>query len=330
MCIEQNNLLQRIVESIPLGWQYPEITCARIIFDSREFATTGFRQTPWILRTDIVIAEKKAGSVEVYYLEERPESYRGPFLEEEENLLEGIAREIGNAIMIRQAEEKINSYQNQLRSLSSQLTLIEERERKKFATYIHDQIGQALFSAKIQLEALKKAVPHKEGQQSVNKITSLLEEVIRDSRDLTFEVGAPILYQLGIEAALKGLVEKANKAGDIFATFKSDEITKSLDEDVSLFLFRSVQELLNNIEKHAHAHKVEIAIFRKDEQTCVSVKDDGVGFTYSEPDPLMTGDYRFGLFSIKERLVHFGGQMLVEAAFGRGTCVTLMVPQKNN
>ena len=121
---------------------------------------------------------------------------------------------------------------------------------------------------------------------------------------------APILYQLGIEAALKWLVEKVNKADDISATFKSDEITKPRDEDVSLFLFRAVQELLNNIVRHAHAPKVEIAIFRKDEQTCVSVKDDGVGFKYSESDLSMTEDYRFGLFSIKERFVHFGGKLL--------------------
>jgi signal transduction histidine kinase len=330
MSFKQNYLLQRVVESIPLGWQYPEITCARIVFEGQEFRSRDFRETSWTQSVDIIISGEKAGSVEVFYLKEQLKSYQGPFLEEEANLLEAIAGEIGNAIIIRQAEEKISSYQNQLRSLSSQLTLIEERERKKFATYIHDQIGQALFSAKIQLEALEQVAPHEDGQKAVNKITSLLEQVIRDSRDLTFEVGAPILYQLGIEAALRWFVEKINKAGDISATFKSDETNKSLDEDVSLFLFRAVQELFNNIIKHAHAHKVEIAIFHKDEQTCVSVKDDGVGFKYSEPDPLMAEDYRFGLFSIKERLVHFGGHLLVEAAFGRGTCVTLMVPQKDN
>jgi PAS domain S-box-containing protein len=328
--IKQNNLLQRLAESIPLGWQYQEITCVRIIFGDQEFISKGFRETPWRQSADILISGEKNGSVEVFCLEARPESYKGPFLQEEENLLEAIAGEIGNAIMIRQAQDKIGSYQNQLRSLSLQLTLIEERERRKFATFIHDQIGQALFSAKIQLEALEQAVPHEDGQKSVNKITSLLEQVIKDSRDLTFEVGAPILYQLGIEAALRGLVEKANKSGEVSATFSSDEIIKSLDEDMSIFLFRAVQELLNNIVKHAQAHNVEVSIFSKGGQTCVSVKDDGIGFTYSEPDQFMAEDYRFGLFSIKERLVHFGGQLLVEAGLGQGTCVTLIVPQKNN
>lgn len=99
---------------------------------------------------------------------------------------------------------------------------------------------------------------------------------------------------------------------------------------MGLFLFRAVQELLNNIVKHAHAHNVEVSIFSKDSQTCVTVKDDGIGFKYFESDPLIAEDYRFGLFSIKERLVHFGGHLLVESAFGRGTCVTLMVPHKNN
>jgi signal transduction histidine kinase len=207
---------------------------------------------------------------------------------------------------------------------------MEERERKKFATYIHDQIGQALFSAKIQLEALEDKVPHHEGQKSLKEINTLIEQVIKNSRDLTFEVGAPILYQLGIEAALRGLVEKVNRGGEISVKFQSDGIIKLLDEDVGIFLFRSVQELLNNIVKHAYAHHVEIAIFSKDNQTCVAVKDDGIGFNYSDPDPLIAENYRFGLFSIKERLVHFGGRLLVESAFGRGTCVTLMVPHTNN
>jgi signal transduction histidine kinase len=228
--------------------------------------------------------------------------------------------------VIRQSEEKLIEYQNQLRSLSSQLTLIEERERRKFATYIHDQIGQALFSAKIRLEALGNTVPHTDDKQSVHEIGAILEQVIKDSRDLTFEVGAPILYQLGIEAALKGFVEKINKEGEVKATFKSDNKVKALDEDVSIFLFRAVQELLNNVVKHAHAHNVEISIYSNDAQTCVSVKDDGIGFNDSEVDPLLVEDFRFGLFSIRERLVHFGGHLVVEAVFGQGTCITLVVP----
>ena len=239
----------------------------------------------------------------------------------------GIIRDVTER---KRAEEKLNDYQNQLRSMSSQLTVLEERERKKFATYIHDQIGQTLFSAKIQLEALRETVPHKDGQKSVNEVTALLEQVIKDSRNLTFEVGAPILYQFGIEAALKGLVEKVNKNGEISALYKSDETIRSLDEDVSIFLFRAVQELLSNIVKHAHAHNVESSIFSKGKETCVSVKDDGIGFRYSEPDTLMTEDYGFGLFSIKERLIPFGGHLLVESTVRRGTCVTLRVPQKDN
>ncbi len=91
-----------------------------------------------------------------------------------------------------------------------------------------------------------------------------------------------------------------------------------------------MQELLDNIVKHPRAHKVEISIFSKDNQTGVTVKDDGSGFKYSESDRLIAEDKRFGLFSIKERLLNFGGHLPVESAFGRGTCVTLMVPQKNN
>ena len=261
--IELEGLLQGIVDLIPPAWQYPGITCARLTYKDQAFSTEGFRETPWRQSTDIVISGEKAGLVEVCYLEERPECYRGPFLQEEENLIEAIKREIENAIILRQVEGKLIEYQDQLRSMASQLTLIEERERRKFATYIHDQIGQSLFSAKIRLEALGDTVPHVDGQQSVHEIGAILEQVIKDSRDLTFEVGAPILYQLGIEAALEGLVEKINKEGEIKATFRSDKKVKALDEDVSIFLFRAVQELLNNVVKHSYGHNVEISIYSR-------------------------------------------------------------------
>ena len=91
-----------------------------------------------------------------------------------------------------------------------------------------------------------------------------------------------------------------------------------------------MQELLNNVVKHSYGHNVEISIYSKDAQTCVSVKDDGIGFKYSEVDSLIAENFRFGLFSIRERLLHFSGHLVVESALGQGTCITLVVPQQDN
>ena len=91
-------VLQGTVELIPPAWQYPEITCARIIVDEKEFETANFKETKWGLLSDIFVSDKLIGSIEVYLLEERPESKDGYFLHEERKLLNAVAELIGRTI----------------------------------------------------------------------------------------------------------------------------------------------------------------------------------------------------------------------------------------
>jgi PAS domain S-box-containing protein len=110
---------------------------------------------------------------------------------------------VGNDITERrQAEKKLVDYQNQLKSLASQLTLTEERERRRFANYLHDRIGQALFISKIKLGMIKEQVSSSDIAKSLEEILNIVEQMIKDTRSLTFELSPPILYQLGLEAAL--------------------------------------------------------------------------------------------------------------------------------
>ncbi len=97
------------VRFIPPGWQYPEITCARIITHEGEFKTDNFRETIWKQKDDIDINGKKYGSLEVCYLEERPQSYEGPFLKEERNLINTITDQLGRKIISKQAQKIIVS-----------------------------------------------------------------------------------------------------------------------------------------------------------------------------------------------------------------------------
>ena len=87
--------LQKIVELIPPSWQYPDITCARIIVDHKEYQTKNFQETKWSQISNIVYDEKKIGVIEVYYLEERPEIDEGPFLIDERRLIDAIADLLG-------------------------------------------------------------------------------------------------------------------------------------------------------------------------------------------------------------------------------------------
>ena len=115
LSIEQ--VLLRVVECMPPAWQDPEVTCARIIVEGREFRTHNFAETTWGQSSDIIVSGNVIGTVEVYYLAERPEQDEGPFLKEERKLLDAIAERIGEAIERQRAEQALRESEEQFRKL---------------------------------------------------------------------------------------------------------------------------------------------------------------------------------------------------------------------
>jgi signal transduction histidine kinase len=226
----------------------------------------------------------------------------------------------------RRAEEKLLEYQKQLNSMASQLTLVEEQERRRFATYLHDQIGQALFISKIKLEMLQKSLSSTENVQTLGEILKIIEQMIKDARSLTFELSSPILYQLGLEAALEWLAEQMKEQNGIMVRFEDDKQVKPLNDDMLILLFHAVRELLINVTKHSRARKVKVSTCRYNNHIRVSVEDDGVGFSTSKIYSRVYNNNCFGLFSIGERLNHLGGHLEIESDPGHGTKITLMAP----
>ena len=102
-------VIQNVVNVLPSGWKYPEITCARILLEGQESKTENFRKTVWKQDSPIILAGKQRAMVEVYYLEEKPECDEGPFLKEERILIDDIAHQLVGFIERSRAEEKINS-----------------------------------------------------------------------------------------------------------------------------------------------------------------------------------------------------------------------------
>ncbi len=109
-----DEILQGTTETMPPSWQYPEVTCARIVLDGQEFKTERFRETPWRQTSDITMHGQRVGTVEICYLEERPEVDEGPFVKEERSLINAIAQRLGEAVERKQAEEEIRSLNEKL------------------------------------------------------------------------------------------------------------------------------------------------------------------------------------------------------------------------
>jgi len=231
---------------------------------------------------------------------------------------------------LKATEQELLDYQAQLKSLASQLSLAEERERRRIAAELHDRIGQSLAVSKLRLDTLWASAPSGDLAKTLQEVCNSIDQTIQNTRSLTFDLSSPILYELGFEAAVaEWLTEQVGQKHGIATEFEDDELPKPLSESVCVLLFRDVRELLVNVIKHARARKVKVSITKLDDTICVSVEDDGVGFA---PDriastPTQTGG--FGLFSIRERLEQLGGRLEIESQPGKGSKITMTAPLKS-
>ncbi len=226
----------------------------------------------------------------------------------------------------RAAERERLDYQRRLRSLASELSLAEERERRRIATGLHDHACQTLVLSKMKLERLRMSLPS-EASDAITDICRTLDETIESVREMTFDLSSPALYRFGLEAALKELLkDKLKTEYGIRCTFHDDGLAKPLAEDVRILLFQSVRELLVNIIKHARARQVTLDIGRVNHSIRIVVADDGVGFDVAGVLAVPPGRQGFGLFNIRERMDFIGGTLRIDSQPGHGSRFALLAP----
>jgi PAS domain S-box-containing protein len=226
--------------------------------------------------------------------------------------------------------EQIESFQKELNSAVSELSTIEsrteERERHHIAADLHDNVGQNLALSQIRLGTLREALVSPELARGVDEIRELIGQTLLYTRSLTVELSPPVLYELGLEAAVGWLVEKTQKTHGIHICFQDDGQTKRMDDDTRFLLFKSVRELLLNIVKHARATEANVDLAREDGTMRILVGDNGTGF---DPETIMNKKEGFGLFVVRKRLNAIGGSMEIRSGPGRGTRVVLTAKLKN-
>ncbi len=321
-----DDVFQELINRIPSALQHPEIICAKLVINGGSFQTSNYKKTRWKLQSEILVNTRPVGMLTVCYLEERSECGRYPFLEDEKNLIVVIARTVEQYLEHQLADKKLLIYQEQLRSLSSELLLTEERERRRIATDLHDRIGQALALTKIRLGGLRELAAPCGFAEELGTIRELIEQVIQDTRSLTFEISPPVLYDLGLEAAAEWLIEELQKKHDIRIMFECDHSSRVADSAFRVLLFRATRELLFNVIKHSSAENAKVSIRSDEHDIQIDIEDDGIGFDVSEDRSLTEVNKGFGLFSIRERLSQLGGKLVIKSEPGRGTRASLIAP----
>jgi len=226
-----------------------------------------------------------------------------------------------------EAETSLEKHRRRLRELATRLTLSEEEQRRRLAVQLHDTIGQELAMARLRLERLGSGI-RPEYTMHMKTVTELIDAACEHVHHLTDELGATVLYELGLPAALRSLGKYVSDAHDVEFEYRQEGEYRRLDKPLEVQLFRAVRELVYNVLRHAHASRLEVILAMRAGEVAAIVADDGCGFLpesgMAETNEEGSG---FGLFSIREQLVILGGHLELVSSPGGGTKVTVIIPR---
>ncbi len=214
----------------------------------------------------------------------------------------------------------------QLRHLSNELAEAQERERRRLAGYVHDELQQILAGAKFHLDLAERRSGDSERLgSSISLVKDLLLEAMDASRTLAQELSPTPLRRSGLVAALRWLASQMKEYHGLEVAIDLEQEAEPDDHHLTTFLFRSAQELLQNVSKHSGDNRAELVLRRREGNTILSITDEGAGF-----DPwILEGSetpVTFGIFSIRERAELQGGRMEIQSVPGEGSSISVIVP----
>jgi signal transduction histidine kinase len=228
-----------------------------------------------------------------------------------------------------EAEKELKQSEEKLRFLSSQLLTIHEDERKRLAAELHDELGHALLTLKLNLRAVgKKFLPQQTAlRDEMDRHLGYIDEVIEAVRRLYNDLTPGNIEDLGLSRALSNLVHAFKKNyPDLDWRINIGAIDRLFPLPMQTMIYRIVQEGLTNIGKHAAPNRVEIAVAREDSIIVINIKDDGRGFSMPE---VLDGKGRkkgMGLLALAERVNLVGGTLDLKSRENRGTSLTIVIP----
>jgi len=215
----------------------------------------------------------------------------------------------------------------QLRALAAELTQSEERERRRIAQILHDDLQQLLVAARLRLEAVRERKEAGAVSDDLLRIEGLISESNAVARGLSHELSPTVLHEHGLAAGLRWLGRWMHEKHGLVVRVDANVSVESLEHDIKVLLFQSVRELLFNVIKHAGVKRAGVRMsVGTDGQLEILVSDRGRGIDPTQAREGRIASMGFGLFGIRERLAFVGGKMEVESKPGGGARFRLVVP----
>ncbi len=217
---------------------------------------------------------------------------------------------------------EISNARAELQQLSARLLAAQEEERRSISRELHDEIGQALTGALVEMANLSTSIRARDLERvaaEAAEIKRQIEGSIRVVRNMALLLRPSMLDDLGLLPALEWQAREVGKRNNLWIHVDAEQVSDQLPEEHKTCIYRIVQEALHNIVQHAGAHSVSVTVRQNPESLDLAIHDDGKGF-----DPRRQRG--MGLLGMEERVGHLGGTFTVESRPGEGTTLRVKLP----
>jgi signal transduction histidine kinase len=225
---------------------------------------------------------------------------------------------------VRDITERLMT-ERELQSLTTQLMVVQDEERRRIARELHDDINQRIALLVIDMEGIASApsIPAGQTREITQSVAERLAKISDDVRHMAYRFHPYILDDLGLSAALSRLIEEWSTKTGIKVVVVKDENADSLPRRITSCLYRVTQECFANIMKYSRAGRVELELNYEGQEVRLMICDNGVGFDLQEAQIHHSG---LGFVSMRERLRSVRGQLTIKSEPGRGTSITVRIP----
>lgn len=252
---------------------------------------------------------------------------RAFLVRDEEGDLKRVVGLSGDVTQTKVIENELRQANERLQTLTRRLYEVQERERRHLARELHDEIGQAMTAAKINLKNAHANCDPK-AAAILKDTVGIIDELVGKVRALSLDLRPSMLDDLGLVPALRSLLDQQTRRGGLAPHFSAAGVPEVLDPEIQTVCFRIAQEALTNTLRHANARAVSLELRVAGEELQLTITDNGTGFAMQPYEEQPQTAHSFGLLSIKERAELAGGRALILSTPGTGTMIDVRLPLK--
>jgi signal transduction histidine kinase len=224
------------------------------------------------------------------------------------------------SLLVGWQTDRVRSAQKRERKYASMAVRSQEEDRKRLSLNLHDDSIQELISACYELDSMKD-IPEPDKLVTVR---NSLAAVVQKLREISVSLHPPLLDDLGVVSAVRGLLDDSVNRGVISGRLDITGEPYKLPQDIELTAFRIAQEALRNVERHSQASRARVSITFASREVALEVEDDGIGFDPEDfRDP---HEGHLGILGMKERAEMVGGRFELSSKPGKGTTVKAYLP----